>query len=97
MRKGEKLASGNNSLMHRLCTEELGYCCVKSFLKESKRFSGRKVAAALGVNCSAVYYWRNKLASGEIPNCDHCRLPQKPLELRLTASGRAYFARSQLR
>lgn len=82
------------SLMVRLVTDELKFCCMYSFLRETKRYSMRKVAQAMGVNPQVISYWREKKFNGKVTKCPRCHLPQTQLQLKSTASGRPYFVRS---
>lgn len=79
------------SIMEAIAVEELGYCCIKRFTKESKHISTRKLGAAIGVSNSAIQYWRDKYELGQLDSCPNCRLPrfQIRLELRSLASGRS--------
>lgn len=85
-----------NTLIKRLVTEELGFCCLYSFLKETKKYSGRSVAAALGVTPGGLYAHINRYKSREYKPCPNCRYPQTQLELSYSVSGRPYFVRHQL-
>ena len=90
MSKREK----SHCLMQRLATEELGFCCIHSFLRETDRYSMSKVAGALGVSPHTVQYWRSKKLRREISRCPSCsRTPRKRLELKKRASGKYYFVR----
>lgn len=82
------------SIVEHLVTKELGFCCVRSFLREVKGCSGHKVSLALGVSSRTIDYWRDKLALGKLPRCPNCHLPQTQLQLSRTASGKPFFVRS---
>jgi len=84
------------SMFVRLVEDELGFCCVYAFLKETKRYSGRKVALAMGVSSQVIRYWRDKKFHGEIIPCPQCPRPQTQLRLRKTKTGRIYFKRCSL-
>ncbi len=82
------------SLLAMLATEELGFCCMYSFLREVQGISLRKVAEAMGVTPQAIRYWRDKKLLHKLNSCPHCHLPQTQLQLSRTTSGRVYFVRS---
>lgn len=82
------------ALLHRLATEELGFCCMFSFIRETNRWSQNKVAEAMGVTAPAIRYWRDKKRSGQLLMCPRCRAPQTQLELNRRADGKVYFRRS---
>lgn len=84
----------NRSLLHRLAIEELKFCCMYSFIRETNRFSQNKVAEAMGVSTAAIRYWREKKRNGALTQCPLCRRPQTQLELKKRASGISYFVRS---
>ncbi len=84
-----------NSLIYKLAVEELKFCCVWSFLQETKVYSARKIALALGVSNRTITYWRNKKRKGQITQCPRCPGPQTRLQLKKTTSGRVYFVRHQ--
>lgn len=87
----------NKSLMHKLAVDELGFCCLFSFLRETNRWSQKKVAEAMGVSDNTIRYWRDKKRQGQITMCPRCRRPQTQLELRSSTSGKFYFLRSDVR
>ena len=82
-----------HSLLHRLAVDELGFCCMFSFIRETNRWSQKKVAEAMGVSSPAIRYWRDKKRKGQLKMCPTCRAPQPTLELKKTNSGRYYFSR----
>jgi len=82
------------TLFARLVEDELGFCCIYSFLKETKRYSTNKIAKAMGVSANTVKYWRDKRFLQTIRPCPSCHLPQTQLRLRKTSGGRLYFVRS---
>ena len=82
------------SMLHRLATEELKFCCMFSFIRETNRWSQAKVSQAMGVSSQAIRYWRDKKINGQLVMCSHCRNPQTHLELKKTESGRVYFKKT---
>lgn len=92
-----KKTGSNKTLVIRLVEEELGFCCICSFLKETRRWSAHKVSEAMGLSANSITYWRSKKFYGKVKACPQCPLPQTQLLLKKTASGRAYFARSFVR
>jgi hypothetical protein len=86
--------SHSQSLMHKLAVDELGFCCLFSFIKEVRPWSTRKVAEAMGVSPAAIKYWRTKKFNGELTACPRCHLPQTQLQLKKRAGGSVYFVRS---
>ena len=89
----------SKSLLYRLATDELGFCCMFSFIRETNRWSQTKVGEAMGVSANAIRYWRDKKRTGKLLMCPRCRDPlfQKHLELNRRASGNVYFVRPPLR
>lgn len=85
--------SKTKSLLPRLAIDELGFCCMYSFVRETNRWSQKKVAAAMGVSAHAIRYWRDKKLTGQITMCPNCRHPQTLLELNRRANGNVYFSR----
>lgn len=83
----------NHSLLHKLAQDELGFCCMYSFIRETNRWSQAKVATAMGVSSGAIRYWRDKKRNGQLVMCPRCRRPQTQLELNRRASGTVYFVR----
>ena len=86
----------NKSLTVTLAEDELGFCCMYTFLRETKRWSGHKVAEAMGISSKSIYYWRDKKSRGVVTCCPRCHLPQTQLELKKRASGTVYFVRSSV-
>lgn len=85
-------------IVEKLVKEELGYCCVTRFLIDNRKHSARKIADALGVSHRTIEYWRDKFYRKKLGPCSsNCRSPRRPPELKTTASGRVYFARSASR
>lgn len=82
------------SLFIRLVEEELGFCCVYSFLKETSRYSMHKIAQAMGVSTNTVRYWREKKFREQVVSCPLCPHPRIQLQLNQTSDGRVYFVRS---
>lgn len=83
-----------HSLLHRLAVDELGFCCMFSFIRETNRWSQKKVAEAMGVSSPAIRYWRDKKRKGQLKMYPRCRSPQTSLELNRTAAGTFRFVRS---
>ena len=85
------LPGQNKGLIPRLATDELGFCCMFSFIRETNRWSQAKVSKAMGVSAQAIRYWRDKKINGQLIMCPSCRQPQTYLELKKTEQGRYYF------
>lgn len=87
------------AVIRHLITDELGYCCVHAFYKEHEKVSGKHLGEALGVSSNTANYWRSKYIRKELQPCGaNCPRPlRRSLELKKTASGRVYFARSAAR
>lgn len=82
-------------LMKTLIVDELDFCCIWNFMRETKSLSARKIAQALGVHPTTVQYWREKFIRREIKPCStDCRHLHKPCEFRMTDGGKPYFVRS---
>lgn len=85
------------SVMKKLVVDELEFCCIHKFISETKKYSAKKIAAALGVGDGTISYWRSKIANGSLVRCLRCRQFHIYLELKTTAFGKPYFSRSSTR
>ena len=66
------------SLLHKLFTEELGFCCLYAGLYANRRIRDEKLALRLGVHQTTVCRARQKIKKGEV--C--CQsLPRKCMKL----------------
>lgn len=83
-------------VMEELVITELGFCCFYSFFREVKKYSGRKIALALGVSPNTIARHRNRFLSRETRKCPSCSRPRIQLELNYSASGKPYFVRHRL-
>lgn len=81
------------SLVHTLVVDELGFCCIYSFLRETKKYSAKKVSEALGVTPWTIGYWRAKKIRKIISPCQDCRQTHISLECRTSSYGKPYFVR----
>lgn len=82
------------SITVRLVEDELNFCCMYSFLRETRRYSCRKVGFAMGVAPNTIMRWRNKKQRGQLTKCDKCAKPQPQLTIKKGLRNRVYFERS---
>ena len=81
------------SLIPKLVTEELGFCCMYSFLRASQHLSVRKLNAALGVAPGSLQYWKRKKFAGTLKPCPNCHSARRSIVLSRRADGTPYFPR----
>lgn len=80
-------------MTQRLAEDELNFCCMYSFIRETNRWSQNKVASAMGVSPQTIRYWRDRKRTGKIRMCPKCKAPQPILEIKRRAKGKFYFVR----
>ena len=85
-----------NPIIQHLVEEELGFCCFYSFCRATKKYSIRRVAAALGVTPPTLKIWVDRVIRKEIMACPFCGGEQPHVVLRENpyVKGGYYFQRT---